>query len=167
MSSHEILFSITEDSRDGINFQILGGKKDRILEKKEDVIAVLDRLRNALVSETYPFFSDSDNIIKQVTEKLQKKEQTDEVKQARATIEAVTDIIAQQALSQLQEQLGDDIHIRIDNGEEISIVYSSGKTIKVDLTVTELLGLLNRGSNIRRIKMMVMNNVEMKNQYML
>jgi len=55
MSKHEILFSITEDARDGINFQVKGSEVNFIVNKKEDVLAVMDRLRNALVNETYPF----------------------------------------------------------------------------------------------------------------
>jgi len=55
MSQHEILFSITEDSRDGLNFQVKGSEIKHILNKKEDVLAVMDRLRNALINETYPF----------------------------------------------------------------------------------------------------------------
>lgn len=55
MSKHETLFSITEDSRDGINFQVKGSEVNFIINKKEDVLAVMDRLRNALVNETYPF----------------------------------------------------------------------------------------------------------------
>ncbi|AIW03505.1 hypothetical protein CPT_Moonbeam107 [Bacillus phage Moonbeam] len=55
MSKHEVLFSITEDARDGINFQVKGSEVNFIVNKKEDVLAVMDRLRNALVNETYPF----------------------------------------------------------------------------------------------------------------
>jgi len=55
MSKHEILFSVTEDSRDGINFQVKGSEVGFILKHKEDVLAVMERLRNALINETYPF----------------------------------------------------------------------------------------------------------------
>ncbi|AKO91984.1 hypothetical protein BEH_07650 [Priestia filamentosa] len=55
MSQHNILFSITEDSRDGVNFQVKGNEVKFILEHKEDVLAVMERLQKALINETYPF----------------------------------------------------------------------------------------------------------------
>jgi hypothetical protein len=55
MSQHERLFSITEDARDGINFQVHGSSINYIVKNKEEVLKVMDRLRNALVNETYPF----------------------------------------------------------------------------------------------------------------
>ena len=57
MSKHEILFSITEDSRDGINFQVKGSEVPFILSKKDDVLQVMERLKLALENETYPFTS--------------------------------------------------------------------------------------------------------------
>ncbi|OOZ76580.1 hypothetical protein BHL35_25490 [Bacillus cereus] len=55
MSQHDVLFSITEDSRDGINFQVYGSEVNNILNQKEEVLNVMERLRKALVNETYPF----------------------------------------------------------------------------------------------------------------
>lgn len=55
MSQHDILFSITEDGRDGINFQVHGSTVPNILNQKEEVLKVMERLRKALVNETYPF----------------------------------------------------------------------------------------------------------------
>jgi benzoyl-CoA reductase/2-hydroxyglutaryl-CoA dehydratase subunit BcrC/BadD/HgdB len=55
MSEHDVLFSITEDSRDGINFQVWGSEIDNILNQKEDVLEVMERLKKALINETYPF----------------------------------------------------------------------------------------------------------------
>lgn len=60
MSKHDILFSITEDGRDGVNYKVKGHQRDFILDKKEDVLAVMDRLRNALINETYPFVRTGD-----------------------------------------------------------------------------------------------------------
>ncbi|MCZ7524328.1 MULTISPECIES: hypothetical protein [Bacillus cereus group] len=55
MSQHDVLFSVTEDGRDGINFQVHGSKVKNILNQKEEVLDVMERLRKALVNETYPF----------------------------------------------------------------------------------------------------------------
>lgn len=55
MSQHNILFSITEDSRDGVNFQIHGSEIANIIKNKEDVLAIMERLKKALKDETYPF----------------------------------------------------------------------------------------------------------------
>ncbi|HDR7669578.1 TPA: hypothetical protein QCX97_003464 [Bacillus wiedmannii] len=55
MSQHDVLFSVTEDSRDGINFQVYGSEVNNILNQKEEVLDVMERLRKALVNETYPF----------------------------------------------------------------------------------------------------------------
>jgi len=55
MSQHDILFSVTEDGRDGLNFQVRGSEVRNILNKKEDVLAIMERLKKALVNETYPF----------------------------------------------------------------------------------------------------------------
>lgn len=55
MSQHDILFSITEDSRDGINFQVHGSQTQNILNNKEEVLKVMNRLTKALENETYPF----------------------------------------------------------------------------------------------------------------
>jgi benzoyl-CoA reductase/2-hydroxyglutaryl-CoA dehydratase subunit BcrC/BadD/HgdB len=55
MSEHDVLFSITEDGRDGINFQVWGSEIDNILNQKEDVLEVMERLKKALINETYPF----------------------------------------------------------------------------------------------------------------
>ena len=55
MSQHDILFSITEDSRDGINFQVHGSEIQNILNQKQDVLEVMERLKKALINETYPF----------------------------------------------------------------------------------------------------------------
>lgn len=55
MSKHDVLFSITEDGRDGVNFQVWGHEINNILNQKEDVLEVVERLRKALINETYPF----------------------------------------------------------------------------------------------------------------
>jgi len=55
MSQHDILFSVTEDGRDGINFQVHGSEVPNILNKKEEVLKVMDRLKKSLINETYPF----------------------------------------------------------------------------------------------------------------
>lgn len=55
MSQHDTLFSITEDGRDGINFQVIGSEVPNILNQKEEVLAVMERLKKALINETYPF----------------------------------------------------------------------------------------------------------------
>lgn len=55
MSQHDILFSITEDTRDGINFQVWGNEVNNILNQKKDVLKVMERLKKALINETYPF----------------------------------------------------------------------------------------------------------------
>ncbi|GIO83491.1 hypothetical protein J25TS5_04230 [Paenibacillus faecis] len=55
MSQHNILFSITEDGRDGINFQVWGHEINNVLNQKEEVLKVMERLRKAIINETYPF----------------------------------------------------------------------------------------------------------------
>lgn len=55
MSQHDILFSITEDSRDGINFQVHGSEIPNVLNQKEEILEVMERLRKALIDESYPF----------------------------------------------------------------------------------------------------------------
>lgn len=55
MSQHDILFSITEDARDGINFQVHGSEVLNILNQKEDILKIMERLKKALINETYPF----------------------------------------------------------------------------------------------------------------
>jgi hypothetical protein len=55
MSQHDILFSITEDGRDGINFQVHGSEVPNIIIQKEDILVIVERLKKALINETYPF----------------------------------------------------------------------------------------------------------------
>jgi hypothetical protein len=55
MSQHDILFSITEDGRDGINFQVHGSEIPNILNQKQEVLEIMERLKKALINETYPF----------------------------------------------------------------------------------------------------------------
>lgn len=55
MSEHRVLFSITESNRDGITYQVMGNGTGKVLKNKEDVLAVLDKLREAIVNETHPF----------------------------------------------------------------------------------------------------------------
>ena len=55
MSQHDILFSITQNARDGINFQVYGSEISNVLNQKEEVLEVMERLRQALINEAYPF----------------------------------------------------------------------------------------------------------------
>lgn len=55
MSQHDILFSVTEDGRDGINFQVYGHEIPNIINQKTEVLEIMDRLKKALIDETYPF----------------------------------------------------------------------------------------------------------------
>ena len=47
MSQHDILFSITEDGRDVINFQVHGSEIPNILNQKQEVLEIMERLKKA------------------------------------------------------------------------------------------------------------------------
>jgi hypothetical protein len=154
MSQHDILFSITEDSRDGINFQVRGGENDRIIKKKEEILQVIDRLRTALINETYPF-----NPI--VNDAIAPKEI---LKGVHETVKALLDTAEQRMIFSIQRETIKGAQLMVVNGVDIYYISPIGDKIKVDMTIEEMKGLFHSHVSAKRIAMLIANNAQIKAQ---
>lgn len=152
MSKQETLFSITESGRDGINFQVPGGEKNKyIVKHKEEVIAALDRLRIALINETYPFSPLTESQAKDVPD----------IRETLVRINAKEEEYLNVEFSFLQERLPYNGIIKVIN-ERIYVEFENAQQVDIGMTTNEF-SKLRRNVSLKRISLMI-NEVAKKNK---
>lgn len=57
MSERKVLFSIVESNRDGIGYSVTGSERANVLDNKDEILSTLEKLKTAIINETYPFSS--------------------------------------------------------------------------------------------------------------